>query len=372
MSLRIDSYVLRGELDNTSRNRIRGWIEVVRDSEHPEHRRTCALLSLTGNLSGAAAGARLKFEVLDLIDPQDIPGIDHSFQQQQVGILRDSQIRIAESPAEPSSETGTQSQTDRSDQQSALGSIYLDWSSQNGPVTLELLNTRITFLEPGNSSGLLELPGLHDSDLPAELKVFIHRARGLLQDQANEEPLDERDEQRSAEHADEGDLYRFLDATTEENIRRSAELPEEVNETESVEDELRIPPELRDLVQSITPDAEQMFQQLNEVLQGNQDEPLSWVLDEPLRLPVADQLESEEEAWQVLGTLLAALARKGVAFDMCPHFTAIEGYRLLTEVLLPEARIHPNLPGTGFVCHFTSASCCDECQSDSADSDFKE
>lgn len=365
MSLRLDSCVLRGEIDNSSRNMVSGWIEVVRDSPQEDHRRTCFLLSLTGNLSSVPNGSRLRFEVRDTSTPENSTGLDSSFQQQQIGVLTDCRICLADPAAAVT--TATTADTSEQDESSgALASLYLSWNSQNGPVTLELLDTCITFLEPGSGSAPFGIHGLPDGDLPAELKVFIQRARssgGPAPDNAAEQAVEYSD---AADNEDDSDPFQLLDQETQDLIRESAEYDSEQDDDRD-ESVLNIPQELKDLVQSISPNASEVFEQWNDVLQGKHDEPLSWVLDEPLRLPVADQLQSEEEAWEVLRTLLSALALKGVAFDMCPHTTPVEAYRILTEVLLPDARIHPNLTGTGFVCHFTSASCCKQCQNEASD-----
>jgi hypothetical protein len=49
---------------------------------------------------------------------------------------------------------------------------------------------------------------------------------------------------------------------------------------------------------------------------------------------------------------------------MCTQFTAIQAYRLLTEELLPEAEVHPNLVATGGVQHYGSWESCKECQAE--------
>ncbi len=367
MSLRLDSCVLRGEIDNSVRNTIGGWIEVTRDTVQEDRRRTCFLLSLTGNLSGVPAGSRLRFEVRNPQESENSLGIDSSFQQQQIGVLCDCRICLAD-PAAAAAPAVTTTEASAADVHSgSLASLYLSWNSQNGPVTLELLDTSITFLEPGSGAAPFGIHGLPEGDLPAELKVFIQRARrsgGPLTDDVEEPPAEYSD---GEDQEDDSEPFQLFDQETQDLIRESAKHGDEELDDDRDDVMMNIPQELRDLVQSISPNASEMFAQWNDVLQGKHDEPLSWVLDEPLRLPVADQLKTDEEAWDVLGKLLSALALKGVAFDMCPHTTPVQAYRILTEILLPEARIHPDLPGTGFVCHFTSGSYCEQCRGQSSD-----
>ncbi|MCA9012646.1 MAG: hypothetical protein KDB01_23000 [Planctomycetaceae bacterium] len=66
----------------------------------------------------------------------------------------------------------------------------------------------------------------------------------------------------------------------------------------------------------------------------------------------------------MLSALLTAMALRGVAFDMCPHFTAMQAYRLLINDLLPKAGAHPNLAATGFVKHYCSWEYCEECDAE--------
>ncbi|OHB79278.1 MAG: hypothetical protein A2W31_17035 [Planctomycetes bacterium RBG_16_64_10] len=73
------------------------------------------------------------------------------------------------------------------------------------------------------------------------------------------------------------------------------------------------------------------------------------------------QIADEAEAAALLTVLLASLALHGVALDMCEHYTALDAYRLLFDVILPEAQIHPQLCSTGFIQHYATWEYCAAC-----------
>ena len=85
------------------------------------------------------------------------------------------------------------------------------------------------------------------------------------------------------------------------------------------------------------------------------------MFDPPISLKQPDRITDEAEAAALLTVLLARLALHGVALDMCEHYTALEAYRLLIEVILPEAEIHPQLRSTGFIQHYATWEYCAAC-----------
>lgn len=103
------------------------------------------------------------------------------------------------------------------------------------------------------------------------------------------------------------------------------------------------------------------FEKWDEIADGSRDEPLAWLLEGPLRLPRPDDLKTDEEAWGPLRRVLSEMALRGVAFEMCTHFTARQAYRVIIEDLLPEVDVHPGLVQADFVEHFASWDCCPEC-----------
>ena len=121
------------------------------------------------------------------------------------------------------------------------------------------------------------------------------------------------------------------------------------------------PRDWSEVIPGIDPATKAMYEQWDEVIFGTKDEPLTLLFEEPLCLPKPNALRDETHAWQVLSPLLAAMALRGVAFDMCVHFTAMQAYELLIDELLPRAGVHPNLAATGFVKHYCTTEHCEEC-----------
>ena len=103
---------------------------------------------------------------------------------------------------------------------------------------------------------------------------------------------------------------------------------------------------------------------MDEVVDGDKDEPLATLFDPPLSLKCPDQITDEAEAATLLGVLLARLALHGVALDMCEHYTALDAYRLLLEEILPQANIHPQLLSTGFIQHYSTWEYCPKCEAE--------
>ncbi|MEK6249446.1 MAG: hypothetical protein N2C12_14790, partial [Planctomycetales bacterium] len=131
------------------------------------------------------------------------------------------------------------------------------------------------------------------------------------------------------------------------------------------------PREWEDVIPGIDEETKRMYQQWDEVVYGEKDEPLSTLFDPPLALKKPDQICNEEEAQQLLDILLARLAMHCVSLDMCKHFTALDAYRLLIDELLPEAQIHPALITTGFVQHYSTWEHCPQCEAE-FEAEYKE
>ena len=105
-----------------------------------------------------------------------------------------------------------------------------------------------------------------------------------------------------------------------------------------------------------------MYEQWDEIFDGEKDEPLATLFDPPIALKKPDEIVDEEEAEVLLKGLLARLAMHGVALDMCEHFTSLDAYRLLVEEILPDAHIHPQLSSSGFVQHYATWEHCPRCE----------
>ena len=116
-----------------------------------------------------------------------------------------------------------------------------------------------------------------------------------------------------------------------------------------------------DVIPGLDEETKRMYEQWDEVAYGEKDEPLSTLFDPPLKLEPPDRVTSEEQAESLLNMLLTRLATHSVAVDVCEHFTALDTYRWLVEVILPEADIHPQLPQIGFVQPYSTWEDCPRC-----------
>lgn len=396
MARRLEEFVLRGEIRNGRRNSVSGWLEVLR-TKHSDGKETVEpgliLLAFTGNLGGQLEGLTFRFEVRegDLRKPR--PVLEANFQTQQVGVMGDSVFRMVRVPLAPVDdylEACEQGET-RPEEQRA--SIYLEWYSQNGRVVLELLDPKFEFEGEYKDLGDPEPEALASSDdfRPPQITTIIRNTDGTFDivvddDGGTDDPT---------EDADDSDPFALFPENLEEHIHESASDADDVDsmlshDNDAVEEEFedaacdeddiwpdfqsspdamaeRSAPKPRDwseVIPGIDPATKAMYEEWDEVIYGTKDEPLTWLFDEPLCLPRPNALRDEAHAWQVLSSLLAAMALRGVAFDMCPHYTAIRAYELLIDELLPRAGVHPNLAATGFVKHYCSWGHCEECDAE--------
>lgn len=375
MAWRIEQFVVRGEIRNSNRNTVSGWLEVLRkektgDTETAQP--TLVLLSLTGNLTGELEGRTFRFEVRERDRPQLQPAIDHTFHLQQVGAMGDTLYRMVRVPLVPIEEFIEARRRGETPQEDQRASIYLEWYSQNGRVVLELLDPKIEW--EGEYCDLAdpepdELPSPDDLG-PPEITTFIRHDDGTF------EIVDESGSAEDAE--DDSDPFALFPRNLDKQIHESAGEIGRVTDDElsDVDNALWIdgdaegersrhrPRNWEEVIPGIDPETKAMYEEWDEVIYGTKDEPLTWLFDEPLCLPKPDDVQDETHAWQVLSSLLTAMALRGVAFDMCPHFTAMQAYRLLIDELLPRAGAHPNLAATGFVKHYCSSEHCPDCDAE--------
>lgn len=366
MAFRLESYVVRGEIRNARRNSVSGWLEVLRATKKGEEAATeprLVMLSLVGNLQGELAGRDFRFEVRERDLPCPRPVLDEHFHIDQIGPMGDSLLRMVRVPLIPIDDFSEALQRGETPPEEQRASIYIEWYSQNGRVVLELLDPLLEFA--GHYDRLADpepepLPDLQDVGLP-----------GITQILADEDgnfhvPWDS----VSAPDDDEDHFGLFPNGLNEQiglSSRDSETADTTFGEGEmlpwaSVEPEG--PRDWADVIPGIDPETKALYEQWDEVTHGTKDEPLTWLFESPLCLPKPDDVRDESHAWTVLNSLLAAMAMRGVAFDMCVHFTAKDAYRLLIEELLPEAGVHPNLVATGWVQHYSSWESCPQCEAE--------
>ena len=398
MAQRLEEFVLRGEIRNGSRNSVSGWLEVLR-AESYEGKETVEpaliMLSFTGNLGGELEGLTFRFEVRECDLPNPRPVLEAAFQSQQIGAMGDSVFRMVRVPLVPIDEFLEACRRGETPPEEQRASIYLEWHSQNGRVVLELLDPKLEFEGEYKELGDPEPEALPSSDdfSPPEITTIIRNTDGtfdLIDDNGDaNEPL---------EADDDSDPFSLFPKNLEQQIHESASDAIDVDsilsydnaaadeDSEAADDDevdigpdsmlsldsqsdpsAPMPRDWSEVIPGIDPATKAMYEEWDEVIYGTKDEPLTWLFEEPLCLPKPNALRDEEHAWQVLSSLLAAMALQGVAFDMCPHYTAMRAYELLIDDLLPRAGVHPNLAATGFVKHYCSWEYCQEC-----DAEFEE
>ena len=320
MVWRLDDVVVCGEIINRRKNSVHGYLG-LRDRDQP------VMLQLTGNCGPELAGRHLRFEVREGALPDQYDFDAARFATQQVGPT--GRMTIGRPPNAEDSSSGPLC-------------LHLEWFSQNGRVILEILDPVIEFVEGellgGPSERALEQPGDVQDD-PCDGDVIeVEDPLSFLQDDPDaklqEEPYG----------LFPGDLQGQLD-------REAAEIDEAIRL--DGDDETR-----------------EMFAKWDEMFSGDKDEPISTLFDPPLKLYPADSLDDQQIA-QGLDLLLARLALHGIALDMCEHYSPRDAYRLLTERILPEEQVYPDIVSTGFVYHYMSCEYCPQCEAE-MDGEFEQ
>ena len=376
MAWRLNDFVVRGEIRNGARNSVSGWLEVLRKEKHGGTETiepSLVMLAFTGNLSGELEGRTFRFEVKERDLPQPRPVLEKPFRSDQVGAMGDCVYRMVRVPLIPLDDFLEARERGETPPEEQRQSVYLEWYSQNGRVVLELLDPKIEF--EGDYRDLADpepepVPSPEDVG-PPEITTVIRNDDGTFDVTRESGDL--------SETTDDADPFALFPPNLEDQIRLSASDPDLGSGSSDYSELVEYPwPDESpaneqtsattrswdEVIPGIDPETKAMYEQWDEVVHGTKDEPLTWLFEEPLCLPRPDDVRDEQHAWEVLLSLLTAMALRGVAFDMCPHFTALQAYRLLIEDLLPEAGVHPQLVSTGFVQHYSSWESCPVCEAE--------
>lgn len=358
MARRIHDYIVRGEIRNDQRNSVSGWLEVRRQASGTEasvYETALVILSLTGNLTGNLAGQRCRFEVRPENLRHPLPLLEKDFQWNQVGAVGDCTCReVQVAPNE------------------TVNALHLEWYSQNGRVVLELADPLLEINAADDEEFALESTPLSEGE--PGFPEFTPFTSPDVSDLALLEMLRRSDDLDSEDVDEEHDPYGLFPENLSDQLRDSVS-PTDHNEfsepgsedtgdaayAQGAEGSVR---SWDEVIPGIDPETKAMYESWDEVIHGTRDEPLTWLFAEPLCLPKPDDLQDEQHAWSALSSLLAAMALRGVAFDMCPHYTAAKAYRLLIEEILPEASIHPDMVATGFTRHYCSWERCEHCDAE--------
>jgi hypothetical protein len=328
MALLISDAVICGQIDNRTRNSVKGWIR-LRGMDRP------VIIDLTGNCADDLAGCCIHFHAVELpakVNPTDCdPSRLASRQIGPVGTMTTrGKVQIVNCSTD---EVFHRGHADDANPSFCRQSLFLEWYSQNGHIIVELLEATVRRVH-------IPLVPLLDEPDPWDLL------------DAGDETFDD-----PAEDADED-----ADEDEEEVV-----VDEDEDEDEEEEDPFGLFPEdLEDRLAcglsredgGLDPFSDEELDSLSD--DASTEIPLRMLFDPPLKLYPAVQL-SDSQLEESLQVLLACLARHGVALRMCEHFTARQAYCLLLDRILPEGSIPAALVDSGGVQHYATRDFCPNC-----------
>jgi hypothetical protein len=379
MAHRIGQYILRGELRNTRTNGVFGWLEFAPDfGLHIE---------LTGNLGGDLQNKHIRFSTPrgtapDNFDQLELPEEIQSLADRQIGVVGDVVLRRIRIPTIPVPEFSKLPRPDQQRFSIEKDCLYLEWFSQNGRVVAEIIDPQIEFIDdrshpdaedPNSLESGPRNDGLPGNDLHSHLaEAYLglgpggegvdhfddddHDLEDELEDGADEDPYGLFDP----------DLQREVsDALAAESAFDDNLVPDPLLDSESPFSDL--PKQKRswdEVIPGIDPETKAMYEQWDEIFEGEKDEPVAYLFETPLRLPPPDRVSSDDEAQTLVVSILAQLALLSVAVDVCEHFSPLQTYRLLMTEILPTAKVHPNLAASRMVQHYSTSDYCEACEAE--------
>lgn len=361
MAFRLADLVVEGEINNTRRNAVHGWLR-LRDTDQT------IVLSLTGNCHDDLAGRRFRFEPRRPFEksiPPGEPGEAEAAALQRLGIPGFALEQVG-----PTGEMTAARKVRVADcstpelvRRMELGEpppmewkpcLYLEWHSQNGRVVVEIPDPKIEFIDDNPEDDPwtdLDAPGQQQpGDMSSGLSVTSIRLDEDGEFEIDDETFvpdepDDEDEPEDEYGLIPGDLQRHLDAQStlaDWAVRHSVR-----------DDD---PPAGDD-----DSDALAEMELMDAVMESGEGEPLGNIFKGVIKLRSPDAL-SEEQAEQELKAALGHMAMYGVALHICEHYTPREAYRLLVEKYCREECFHPELMGTRWVQHLDTAESCKLCQ----------
>jgi hypothetical protein len=346
MATHIGEYVLAGELRNSRRNGVFGWIEFAPDYG--------VRIELTGNLSGDLAGKQVKFTVphadsSSAFQPGSFPDSVEKLADRQIGVVAEMSLRLVSIPNLPESQFQQLDAPDREKHTVVKQSLYLEWFSQNGQIIAEVVDPIIETIEEDDDNNF-------DADDSANEAIFTE----VQFDVEDELPFNEADQ----DNADEEDPYGLFDADLGRSVADALGVPDSESASDDPDhhdDSHAEPRRWDEIIPNLDDETKAMYEQWDEIFAGKKDEPVAYLFQTPLKLPTADRVESDEQAKPLVLQILAQLALLSVALDVCEHFTPLQTYRLLMNEILPTARVHPNLAASEMVQHYSTSDYCQQC-----------
>ena len=227
--------------------------------------------------------------------------------------------------------------------------LYLEWYGQNGRVVIELAGPLVEecVREPKGEEdegewvelpNLAERPDLENDEKPAGPGITVVRREDDTVTTETWSPV-------KPEEADETDspvaeLQKQLDA-----------------ESAAIERALHGEDPLPD------GDVPYECELIDYCIECAEERPITSLLGDAANLPPDDEFDDTEVEAR-LKALLGELALRGVALDVCEHFTPRDCYRLLREEMLQDTSIYEELIGTGWVQHISTWEYCPKCEAE--------
>jgi hypothetical protein len=365
MALRLAEYVVSGEIINTRKNSVHGYLSL----------RGCdraIVLQLTGNCDADLAGKHIRFEAKSspLVEAGEITERemdDRHLAWMQIGVpgemSANRQVRGFDCSID---EFLTRSKLGEQPPTEWKRCLYLEWFGQNGRIVVELVDPVIEFVDDTDTAiADVDTDDLDLDDLDAD----------DLEDDDDDLPWDDDlDDLELEEDEDAAGLGgNGLGSTFELNEGDDSEpwnAPQYDLDDEDEDPYGLFPRDLGATLDAAVPnqpwesgpDEETLpqWKEWDEVFDGTKDVPLSTLFDPPLKLPPVDSLDDPQVEAQ-LKAILMQLALHNIAFHMCEHFTPRAAYKLLVEEILREQGAHPDLPRIGYTMNFDTSESCDEC-----------
>jgi len=344
MAIRIGDYLHSGELRNSRQNSIVGRINFGDETE--------LRLELTGNLPGEFAGKDFRFTVPQIHRRTAEPGqLSAVLETLQAGVIGEVVLRIARIPTCSSEELQQRLEAKQPLECREATLLYLEWYSQNGRVVAEIVDPKIEWIGTDDELTLSDVqpeplpdPADFPDDTGPEIIAFTQNEHGFIE----EIPLNESGE----EAVDDDDPYQLFPPDLEWQIATA--------QTDEGSPQER---DWAEVIPGIDPETKAMYEQWDEILHGQNHEPVTTLFDPPIAMPPPDSLTEQQAAAQ-LKIILSQLARFCISIDMCKHATALSTYRWLLDDILPQARFTPASLGSGFIQGYSTYEGCPQCEAE--------
>ncbi|MEM8733809.1 MAG: hypothetical protein AAGG44_06295 [Planctomycetota bacterium] len=376
--LHLEKYVLAGELRNTRRNGVFGWIQFAADF--------VIRIELTGNFSAelqAVGWDHFRFETAGfdsspLPEPEDLPNVVQDLADRQIGVISQVSL-IATDKQHPSVETTEAETADAETAQTkaeagggqeifagASLQLIFEWHSQNGHLTANVPCSLVRRVDSETDPEVTPDEQVLDGN---PLEPMEGSYSEMVLDVEQGQPLDseETEDDLSEDEEDteeEVDPYGLFETDIDQAVSES------LSNDRSTAEGARGPRGWEDGAEGLDPETRAMYEQWDEIFEGKKDQPISYLFRKTLRLPRPEAVESEAEAEVHVREILAQLALLSVALDVCEHFTPLATYRLLMNEILPTAKVHPNLAASEMVQHYSTSDHCQACEAE-FDADYR-